>query len=123
MPKIKKIGLKAARTENKKPLEIFSFLKNVMKTKKKKPPRKNGEKKSRTFGSSKQKNAAEKQRNNSAPARKNLNSVYEKSFFKNFQKGIDFYYTMVYNKDSKQTMVHRKEVITWLMIQSTIIVR
>jgi hypothetical protein len=33
LPKIKKIGLKAARTENKKPLEIFSFLKNVMKRK------------------------------------------------------------------------------------------
>lgn len=69
--------------------------------KRKKPAEKNQKQKSRTFGSSKQKSAAEKQRNNSAPVRKSLNSVYEKSFLKNFQKGIDFYYTMVYNKDGK----------------------
>ena len=86
--KSKKIGLKAARTENKKPLEIFSSLKNVMK--RKKPAEKKQKQKSRTFGSSKQKSAAEKQRNNSAPVRINLNSVYEKIFLKIFKKVLTF---------------------------------
>ena len=99
--KSKKIGLKAARTENKKPLEIFLSLKNVMKTKKKKPPRKTAKRKA-GLSAAVNKKALPKS-SATIPLRREKTSIpcTKKSFLKNFQKGIDFYYTMVYNKDSR----------------------